>query len=502
MSAQQAWIDGGSPARASDGSQPRAAGVVDELVVARARNAVMDLRACLAELGGVDPEVLGGRVQMALSTELATAIGKLTAIRADVLAVIDESGAWRGQGSRTLEDVERKTSGATKAESSRTIKRAKTLRKELPKFREEVHAGGISMAHVDAINHVATTPELKAQLADPEEGEALLLDAAKTMDPDRFRKHVKAWVIKHEPEQAEEQARRESLEEELMMIERGWGWALNGKFGPVNGHLVNTVLSAQMGVPTANDLRGPKQRRADALVALCSRAAEYGDIKKSALITPHVSVHVPLETMVGAEMAAQISAEHANSKRVVDKPKDGAKKSSCAHSSQTLGRILATISSGYSSDVFEGLEPATFDDGTPLVPSQLQALLCNSELARIIFGAKGQVLDAGRASRIVTKNQIRAVVARDKTCRFPGCDQTISSSQVHHAQYWRDGGPTNIDNLVMLCWYHHTYVHQHDITITHHEHGWVFRKPNGRILAGPRPHGEKPPDARGGTSPP
>lgn len=470
-------------------------GQVEDAAISRARKAVMGIRRSVAELAGVDPEVLGGKVQLALSDELADVLKKVTAIRADVLAVIEASGSWKGHGFRTLADRERKTSGATKAESSRTITRAKTLKDDLPKFREEVHAGAISMSHVDVVNRVANTPELRARLSDPTDGEAQLLAAAKDMDPDRFSKHAKAWAIKNQPEQCEAEARQAAKDEDVTLVERDGGWSLRGWLTSENGGIVNAVLTAAMGVPSAADPRGPKERRAGALVGLCANAAEFGDIKKSALVAPHLSVHVPLETMLGAEMAARVSRERAATamQRVGEPGSSGgewAAGSSGGEPADTLGRILATISSGYAPDLFEGFEPATLDDGTPLLPSELQTLLCNSDMSRVIFGAKGEVLDAGRKDRFVKKSQIRAVIARDKTCRFPGCDTTISSSEVHHAQHWEHNGRTDIDNLVMLCWFHHRYVHKQGISIVHHENGWVFRSRTGRILSGPLDRGD------------
>lgn len=524
MSALLAFDIDGSPMRAvKDGEREAVTAQSDPTTdgedgaVSRAREAVMGMRRSVAELAGVDLDELDGKIQLILSDELVNVLKKVTAIRADVLAAIEASGSWKGQGFRTLADRERTASGATKAESTRTITRAKSLKQDLPKFREEVHTGAVSMSHVDVVNRVANTPELRARLTDPMDGEAQLLDAAKGMDPDRFWKHAKAWAIKSQPTQCEEESRRMAREEDVTLVERDGGWTMRGWLTSENGRIVHRVLTAMMGVPSAADPRGPKERRAGALVGLCANAAEFGDIKKSALVAPHLSVHVPLETMLGTEMAARVSRERAEATRLggagaggVDGATsvDGASEAtdgtragrgsafdpSADEQPDTLGRILATISSGYAPDLFEGLEPATFDDGTALLPSELQTLLCHSEMSRVLFGAKGEVLDVGRKNRFVRKSQIRAVVARDKTCRFPGCDITISSSEVHHAQHWEHDGRTDLNNLVMLCWFHHRHVHKQNITIVHHENGWIFKSRTGKILS-------RPPDAREHAAP-
>lgn len=50
---------------------------------------------------------------------------------------------------------------------------------------------------------------------------------------------------------------------------------------------------------------------------------------------------------------------------------------------------------------------------------------------------------------------------RDRTCRFPGCAAT-RHLHAHHVEHWVDGGPTDLDNLVLLCGAHHRFVHCHD----------------------------------------
>ena len=100
------------------------------------------------------------------------------------------------------------------------------------------------------------------------------------MDPDRFSKHAKAWAIKNQPEQCEAEARQAAKDEDVTLVERDGGWSLRGWLTSENGGIVNAVLTAAMGVPSAADPRGPKERRAGALVGLCANAAEFGDIKK------------------------------------------------------------------------------------------------------------------------------------------------------------------------------------------------------------------------------
>ncbi|MFT3942438.1 MAG: DUF222 domain-containing protein [Ancrocorticia sp.] len=147
-----------------------------------------------------------------------------------------------------------------------------------------------------------------------------------------------------------------------------------------------------------------------------------------------------------------------------------------------LGHILAQIRAGIDASMLEGLAPATLEDGTPLAPSQLAAMLCDSRISRVVLSAYGEPLDASRAQRLFSATQAKAVLARDRTCRYPGCDRGIEVSEIHHAQEWEEGGTTTVDNAVLLCWRHHQAVHQNSMTIHHHAGGFVFTKPDGTRL--------------------
>ena len=73
-------------------------------------------------------------------------------------------------------------------------------------------------------------------------------------------------------------------------------------------------------------------------------------------------------------------------------------------------------------------------------------------------GADGAVLDVGRKTRTVPPSIRRALQARDRSCRFPGC--TARRCDAHHVEHWIDGGATSLDNLVLLCRRHHRAVHE------------------------------------------
>ena len=130
----------------------------------------------------------------------------------------------------------------------------------------------------------------------------------------------------------------------------------------------------------------------------------------------------------------------------------------------------------------EGCGPATLPDGSPLPPSELAQMLCDSSITRVVMGAYGEPLDVSRKQRLFSARQAKAVIARDRHCRYPGCERGAEYAEIHHAQEYERAGPTIVDNAVLLCRAHHGAIHRAQITITHHLGGFAFTKPDGTLV--------------------
>jgi hypothetical protein len=87
-------------------------------------------------------------------------------------------------------------------------------------------------------------------------------------------------------------------------------------------------------------------------------------------------------------------------------------------------------------------------------------LACESRVGWLIVNGEREVLDMGRRSRSVSPAQRRAVRARDRHCRYPGCRAQARWCDVHHLVEWERGGATDLGNLVLLCRRHHVAVHE------------------------------------------
>jgi hypothetical protein len=99
------------------------------------------------------------------------------------------------------------------------------------------------------------------------------------------------------------------------------------------------------------------------------------------------------------------------------------------------------------------------DDGLEMSGTAIRRLACDSDLIRVLLDADGCVLDVGRTQRLVTPAIWTALVARDTQCAFPGCSRPPVMCHAHHIRHWADGGPTSLDNLVILCGHHHRTIH-------------------------------------------
>jgi hypothetical protein len=92
-------------------------------------------------------------------------------------------------------------------------------------------------------------------------------------------------------------------------------------------------------------------------------------------------------------------------------------------------------------------------------PRVLRRLACDAGIVLVTTGDDGTPVDVGRRARRTTAALRRALMVRDGGCTFPGCGAT-RHLHAHHVKHWADGGATDLGNLVMVCGFHHRFVHQ------------------------------------------
>jgi hypothetical protein len=97
-------------------------------------------------------------------------------------------------------------------------------------------------------------------------------------------------------------------------------------------------------------------------------------------------------------------------------------------------------------------------EGGPAIPSELaRRLTCECAISF-------DELNLGRTARLASERQKRALERRDgRVCSYAGCDR-IHGLQAHHLTHWTHGGKTDLDNLTLLCRYHHVLLHEGGLT--------------------------------------
>ena len=96
------------------------------------------------------------------------------------------------------------------------------------------------------------------------------------------------------------------------------------------------------------------------------------------------------------------------------------------------------------------------------------------------------MLLVGRSTRVPPAWMLRQLRYRDWSCTFPGCEAR-RFTQAHHIVWWSHGGRTDLDNLVLVCLFHHRLVHEHGWSLRRDPQGTVqwFHPDGARYRAGP-----------------
>jgi hypothetical protein len=117
--------------------------------------------------------------------------------------------------------------------------------------------------------------------------------------------------------------------------------------------------------------------------------------------------------------------------------------------------------------------------GQPMAAETARRIACDAGLVALLERA-GRPLGVGRKTRALPSALRRALRARDRGCRFPGCTQ-VRHVDAHHIRHWADGGTTALDNLVQLCRHHHRLLHEGGYSLVRASGDrLIFRRPDGR----------------------
>ncbi|NDD97555.1 MAG: HNH endonuclease [Actinobacteria bacterium] len=104
--------------------------------------------------------------------------------------------------------------------------------------------------------------------------------------------------------------------------------------------------------------------------------------------------------------------------------------------------------------------------GTDIPAETARRLACEADIIPVVLDGHSVPIDVGRAKRLATIHQRRALEAIHTTCAIPDCDVPYHRCQIHHIDYWENGGRTDMSNQLPLCNKHHHAVHEGGWTLT------------------------------------
>ena len=274
-------------------------------------------------------------------------------------------------------------------------------------------AGRISRQHARVIAG-AFTPQRAEKLEGMDE---IFATAARRLHPAELANLVKVAVDAIDGDGGAGNDRDEYAKNRFHASNLAGRVRMDGTLDNEAGEIVMTALDAmQAKLHQDGDTRARSAQQADALVEICrqSLAHDHTRPSKRRRGLPHMSTVVDLRVFETdhPDLVADIRAE-----------------------AEHVGRLSRAT---------------------------LERLSCDCEISRVITDGPSHIIDVGWTTRTVPDKLWRALVTRDRHCQHPGCDRPPGFCEAHHVWYWSRGGPTNLNNLKLLCSAHHRETHLHD----------------------------------------
>ncbi|QUQ63308.1 HNH endonuclease signature motif containing protein [Kutzneria sp. CA-103260] len=307
----------------------------------------------------------------------------------------------------------------TRAEARDLLRHALLFRRQ--GIHDAARAGVLSKQHLTVLDKTLT----EAPEPDRDKVEAELLDKARVFDGAALR------MLGQRILQLLDQDGKEPDDPDLAEPDREFHYTnrkdgsmvFRGKLDPESGAQLEAMLSTLAKPASADDTRTTAQRQGDALAEIIDLAAGSDSLPDEGGEKPHLALTMPL-----ADFLAQRGT-------------------------------------------------AEMDGSGPLNAASARRIGCDSTVLRVVLGAQSQPLDIGRATRTIPHQIRRALIIRDRGCAFPGCHRRPRQCHAHHVIHWADGGPTSMDNLVLLCGQHHRLIHHSHWSVTINdgapEFGWA-----------------------------
>ena len=404
-------------------------------------------------------------VAAAPTGELRRTLGLAKSLRSRVELLETKSAAAVAQRERHGDGgagLLNQVGGRSRAEAARNVRTEAELA-GLPETRSAVSEGELSLANAAKLAQAArkTSP-------DAVEGDAELVQMAKTLPPDEFAQAAQRWTIRHQSaEDLAAQHRRNRRNRNV----RFW----NGDDGSVQ---MRGSFDSEMGARIQQRLRQQAEQLRQADRRRQTQSQHSGTTRDSgdsyAGSGPDVATRSRDQRMADALdtlLADDTEAEPAMDTKPTPPP--GGK------TAEIIVRAdLETLANGPG-----GL--AEICGVGPIPSSTVGRLACNSDVWIEIFGDALTPLYETVASRAPTAAQRRALIARDGACI--GCGEPPGECEAHHIVPCQRGGKTRLDNLVLVCWHCHDLIHDQNWQVTIRDGRYRLAPPDPAHPAEPAP---------------
>jgi hypothetical protein len=339
--------------------------------------------------------------------------------------------------------------------TSRLSLRGELLPPRLPCTATVAACGGLGPGHVAVIRKAMVRLERidAVTVEDRVTAERTLAEKATVMSPRKLQEYVQALIEYFDPDGVAPPDGEDRGDELHMVQRRDGSMVFKGQLcDPVDGDAFRGVIDDLSGRCGPEDGRELKRRRADALKDLIEDAHRPGGLAADA----RRERPAPESDADGGDVEDALIPEP---RRPEPEPAPGA-----STRPDRPGRALLTITMDHRW-LQQAIGHGTLDSGAPVDPHTVRRWACDAEVVPMVLGSKSEPLDVGRLSRTVTDAIRRALNLRDGGCAFPGCSRRPRRCHAHHIRHWLDHGPTCLDNLVLLCRYHHQLIHHDHWTV-------------------------------------
>jgi len=401
----------------------------------------------------------------ALEAELTTLAGHLTAATYRFLVLIEEfdrRGGWAGWGVRSCAHWLSWKCGVGMVAAREKVRVARAL-PALPLVADAMRTGKLSYAKVRAITRMGSADNERALLS-------IALNGTATHVENVVRAYRRTAPVAEQREQALKQQSDRGL---TCYWDHDGCLVVEGRLPPEQGALVMKALAAADQALCADE---PKLVAAAPAVSEHDASAESsGHEARSATAPPSAEAGPVREGRSWRCRQADALALLAESTlaRGAEALPAGERHTVQVHVDLDALREAPT-----------GAQPrenprCCVEEGPALASDVARRLACDGGVLAVFESADGTPLGVGRKTRAIPPALRRALASRDGGCRFPGCTCT-RFVDAHHVEHWVNGGETRLDNLALLCRYHHRLVHEGGFTVARRGKLLVFRRPDGR----------------------